>query len=1090
MQKHLLKTICTIFCLYFSVNALATGYNEKNFTSNIFYFDLPANDLANTLLDYASQSKISVIVVPDQLKGLKSSPVIGHLTPETALNLLLANVPYAFQFNIDLGSVSIIPANDKILTTEIKPSDSQKEELEIINDEQLIVTGIRGSLLRAMDFKYETIGVADSITEEDIGKFPDSNLAESLQRLSGVTISYSNNEGNKVRVRGFDSDFNLVLLNGRQMPTSNIQDDTAVGTRSFNFADLASENISSVEVHKTSTADMPTGGIGSVIDIKTARPLDHPDTQLTFGIKAVSDQTNQVGSDITPELFGLYSSKFQEEKFGLLLSFSHQERDSRSETAEMKWIKNRGITYPDGSSPDVFLTEEVWFPEELILNIVDYERKRTNAQLVFQYRPNEIISSTLDFTFAELDIKSSGYNQTNFFLLNLSNVSPLEYDEDFTITRMTQEGGDFSFSRFLSETKNTNESIGLNLEFTPSDSWTINLDAHSSSSKLEPYGAGSFVSIVQQVSNISSQSFNANFDIPHMSYAFVNEYDEQGTPISFRDNMLIEDFIRNTEGISEWTTNETTVDQYQLNGTWQNGDTESIFNSVKFGASSITQKNRSTRQTYSNLDFQSFEDTDLSLYNSSPFFRDTPTSYFDQFSGAFHTLPYIYNFDIGTQAQAVSARQAGFDIEDAAGPFPYNIAAWHPLRSPSNNPLEDNIIEESVHSVFTQLNLIHSGKYFDSEILIGLRYEKTDVDNSSRFSAPIGVRWIFAEVFFPELSDEKQTFSKSDSYDDILPSINVRLDFNDAFVTRLAYSETLTRPDMALIRASDSLTSAPHHDETRTGFKGNPSLKPYSAKNYDVAFEWYYGDYNYASIAFFNKKVEGYPVQALSVESLFGLRDIYNGPRANAARTELIANGVEPSDENVYNLLLQTFPPSPDDELGGILSNEDDPLMQWEVTSPINSDQVNIDGWELSLQQMLGDTGFGAVFNYTSIDSDAVFAREVTVFETPFPSSGDFFNFVGFYDKNGLEVRLAFHWNDEFPLLSKTTTSTIVPIYTESYGQWDFLTSYTWDEKLTLSLEGINITDEVQRTYNSIPNRLDSAGQFGPRYTIGLRYNY
>ena len=123
--------------------------------------------------------------------------------------------------------------------------------------EVVVEGGLRASLRANMEIKRDSVGVVDAITAEDMGKFPDTNLAESLQRITGVSISRSNGEGSQVTVRGFGPEYNLVTLNGRQLPTHN-------GTnRSFDFADLASEGISAVEVYKTGQANVPTGGIGS-----------------------------------------------------------------------------------------------------------------------------------------------------------------------------------------------------------------------------------------------------------------------------------------------------------------------------------------------------------------------------------------------------------------------------------------------------------------------------------------------------------------------------------------------------------------------------------------------------------------------------------------------------------------------------------------------------------------------------------------------------------------------------------------------------------------------------------------------------------
>src|SRR5690606_8391081 len=126
--------------------------------------------------------------------------------------------------------------------------------------EEIVVTGIRASLQRSMDIKRNAQGVVDAISAEDIGKFPDTNLAESLQRITGVSIDRSNGEGSKVTVRGFGPDYNLVTLNGRQMPGATINATSASGSRSFDFSNLASEGVSGVEVYKTVRAANPAGG--------------------------------------------------------------------------------------------------------------------------------------------------------------------------------------------------------------------------------------------------------------------------------------------------------------------------------------------------------------------------------------------------------------------------------------------------------------------------------------------------------------------------------------------------------------------------------------------------------------------------------------------------------------------------------------------------------------------------------------------------------------------------------------------------------------------------------------------------------------
>ena len=140
--------------------------------------------------------------------------------------------------------------------------------------EEVVVTGIRSSVKAAMDVKRDADGVVDSISAEDIGKLPDANLAESLQRITGVSIDRQGGEGNQVTVRGLGPNFNMVTLNGRRMPTANSPEQESISSatqsRAFNFAQIASESVVGVDVYKTARPDLTPGGIGATIDIRTS----------------------------------------------------------------------------------------------------------------------------------------------------------------------------------------------------------------------------------------------------------------------------------------------------------------------------------------------------------------------------------------------------------------------------------------------------------------------------------------------------------------------------------------------------------------------------------------------------------------------------------------------------------------------------------------------------------------------------------------------------------------------------------------------------------------------------------------------------
>jgi len=266
--------------------------------------------------------------------------------------------------------------------------------------QSVVVTGLRQSLQSSMNLKRNSDGIVDGIVAEDIGKFPDTNLAESLQRISGVSIDRSIGEGSKITVRGVGPDFNLVLLNGRQMPTSNLGD---LNGRAYDFANLASEAIAQLQVYKTSRADTPTGGIGATVNVMTARPFERPGLHASLGAKGVYDSTNgnlpgdvKASRSTTPEISGIYSNTTADGKFGVALTGSYQERNLGYNTAAVSngWRgpfrgdENNWGTIPQPGTPGAAnitnrpgATDLYSVPQNLNYNFNGVQRQRTNAQL-------------------------------------------------------------------------------------------------------------------------------------------------------------------------------------------------------------------------------------------------------------------------------------------------------------------------------------------------------------------------------------------------------------------------------------------------------------------------------------------------------------------------------------------------------------------------------------------------------------------------------------------------------------------------------------------------------------------------------------
>jgi len=407
-----------------------------------------------------------------------------------------------------LGTAAALPAIAQQSTTEL---------------EEVVVTGIRGSLNSSMELKRDSQGVMDGIVAEDIGKFPDTNLAESMQRVSGVSIDRSLGEGSKVTVRGVGPDFNLVLLNGRQMPASALEDTGASASRAFDFANLASESISAIEVYKTSRSSTPAGGIGATINIKTARPLDNPGLHTSFGAKGVMDTSvdnlpkSLQGDSITPEVSGIYSQTFGDDRFGVSLSASYQERDFGFNQASVGngWKsfagdENNWGTIPQAGTPGAAnivnrpdATDTYSVPQNLGYSVNGVERKRTNGQLTLQYAPTDTITTTLDYTYSENKIATQRNELSVWFNFGPSASvwtdgpvsSPLIYSEFIDANTAPS---DLAMGGAKFATKNENKSIGFNTEWKPTDSFGLQFDFHNSTAESgpdSPYGSNAVLGV-------------------------------------------------------------------------------------------------------------------------------------------------------------------------------------------------------------------------------------------------------------------------------------------------------------------------------------------------------------------------------------------------------------------------------------------------------------------------------------------------------------------------------------------------------------------------------------------------------------------
>ncbi len=997
-----------------------------------------------------------------------------------------------------LGGVSALAFVQPAVAQE-DPETSQ-EETPLADDplrqEVVIVEGIRASLAASSDLKRNAQGVIDAITAEDIGKFPDTNLAESLQRITGVSIDRSNGEGSTVTVRGFGPDFNLVLLNGRQMPTA-LLTGGAPASRSFDFGNLASEGIAGVDVYKSGRADLPTGGIGSTLNIKTARPLDAPGLRYSVGVKGVIDNSvTTLGDDsITPEISGIWSNTFANDTIGVAVAGSFQERESgvaqfgttSGWRGAYRGSENNWGTLPQPPNDTNVINrpgpDDIYsVPQNGNYALSDINRERINGQLALQYSPVDTFTATLDYFYSQNTVETRRSDLSVWFNHGATQsawtdgplASPLFYNEDFESTDLSMGAARFG-------SKSENESFGFNADWQATDRLSFVFDAHNSTAESRPdspFGTEAVLSTADFSLNFQGLDFQT--ELPALSLGFQDGTDEIDAA-----RML------GTGSTFQASTVETEIDQYQLFGLYE-FDT-SIVKSLDFGVSSTTNTYRST---FSNNQRDSWGGVGTPEdYPDDIWTRADLAGNFDEFDGAGTTYPDFFVVDFDKLLAVMDQPIGGFGAVCGGDGICTN-----------DTPLQtDRRTEEESLAGFFQVNTEFDVGPALATLVAGLRYEETEVTSDALVGIPTGTAWVAAnELSLTGLDDvnNRDFTTLSGEYEYWLPNVDFRIEPRDDIVLRASYSRTLTRPSYADIQGGQTVAQLFRVDGG-DGSTGNPDLDPFLSWNTDLSAEWYYDDAggSYVSVGYFDKQVENFIGTDVVRDTPFEVYTPIGGARYNAA---VAALGTTDSDA-VRQYIFQNADPSTFevffvDENGFVTGNifgvpGEDPLVEFRLSTPVNREEKSVDGWEFAWQHFLGDTGFGWIANYTIVNGDVEFDNFTVpsdgIVQTPLVGLSDSYNIVGFYDKDKLQARLAYNWRGEF-LTSSIGVSGAPsnPLYVEEFGQWDFNASYDVTDRVSVFVEGINITNETRRVIGRTSSYVNFATQTGSRYNIGARYSF
>ena len=922
-------------------------------------------------------------------------------------------------------------------------------------DDEIVVTGIRGSLQNSLNVKRNSDQVVDSISAEDVGKFPDTNLAESLQRITGVAIDRSGGEGQFVTVRGLGPEFVGVFINGRTIATDN-------PGREFSFDVLSSNITSRLDVLKTPTPDRQSGGIGGQVNIITARPLD-TGTKFAVSGAAIYDTLRD---GVGPQFDGVASWANDDRTVGFLLGVAYTDRRAQEDSSFTNGFALRtGDTIVDAPESSSGLTADALsgLPEgarvqQQVVHSRDVQdRERLTINATGQLAPADNFTFTLDGLYTRFDIESNATQFSGFFSPPF--IDPV-IDGNGTVISFSRPGVDFQDRNpliaeqvGLSQNDNVLTSnnrlaetyaIGGNFDWDVSEAFNAQLDVSYSNATRDgtnPFvvlGALAPASPLIELSNDDGISTITNIvgatDRSIQRLHFVNVAREE-----------VEDEVFEVRFDGNWTIDRGALRSLAFGGIFT--DRSKIQNT--FDNFSPTQGG-SIFCAFCGYTVP-FDTSILSEFSFDGFLEGVP--------GAETVPPQILTASIA-DAFAVLNDTANITNPDRNGSSPESNADLIARRDanadsifgffePDFNPGASFEVDETVYAAY--FNSSWGGDFGGSlpwSANAGFRVAITETTSTGVDQPVIEFRESPGDTQLLIEFGPSSPVAIDNRYINFLPSFNLKLEPTDNTVVRFAYSETLTRPTLTELGVANTFGG---RSNAPISGGGNPFLEAFESTNYDLAFEYYFDEASAFTVTGFHKEFENF----IELATIPIDRPIVF-PAGNAGRTE---------DETI--------------------------LVPFQDTRSRNGETGTLTGIEVAFQTQFTNlpglwSGFGTILNYTYVTSEV--DRDINS-----PTAGLGFNgltphtinIVGFYEKGPIQARVAYNYRDEFLVAAQSDFSE--PRQREAFGQLDFSAAFDVQENFQVFVEGINVLNTDSRDFSRFPNRFLTFSDTGSRYIMGVR---
>jgi TonB-dependent receptor len=922
----------------------------------------------------------------------------------------------------------------------------------------VIVTGQRAALQSAQKIKQNSDEIVDSIVAEDMGKLPDRSVTEVLQRVVGVTIDrtmakgdpeHFSVEGSGVSIRGLS--YVRSELNGRDSFSAN-------GGRSLNFEDVPPELVSGVDIYKNPSAEQIEGGIGGLVNLRTAMPFDYKGFKASISADRTWSELKK--GKTSPSYSGLVSDRWKTPigEVGALLDLAYSESATRTDAFQVEPY------YPlkDANGNSVYV------PKGAQWRTLEFNRKREGAYGALQWKKDEW-SSGLTYFKSKYEMKwdeQAIFAQSSPYNIRVSPDSTFNSQgalQTGTLTDSTGAGINFGDDTRAANRKSDTTDLSWNLRWRK-DSWTVTTDLQHIKAKTN-----SFDSTVATAIQLPKEKLDLTGSVPNLIFD-ASDRAYLANPNNYYWAFTQEHLDRSTAKENAWKTDV----KYDFDNP--------VLRDVRFG---VRFTDRSATTTNSNPSYNwaaitqpwQGEISHLAYLSDPRFSGNTNLHSFNNFFNGSVSVPSVV-FPNVSLAQGYPGTYATLHTyhDLLCAEAGNTCAPWTPATF-GTDPAGTNDQSEKTKALYGQMRFGWDDLKYPVDGNVGLRYVKTDstAHGYTVFTAnlPTGPT---QGVPIPTISPFSKAQDFDNTYHNVLPSLNLRLKASDTLQFRFAAATAISRPDFTQLQAYTTLsqtantttvngvTTVNSVDLSGTG-SGNPNLRPTTSKQLDLTMEWYFAPTGSFTAAVFNKRLK-----------------------------DIIIN-------QVYNYQLP--------DTSGKLQN-------FTTTGPVNGARGHARGIELAYQQYFDKlpgalSGLGVQANFTFVDSkrdlyNPVYSKYCTGGDsatnvnlnlngcdtngTTFGNlplenlSRQSYNLALLYDKGPWSARLAYNWrskslqgvnvngtkggdgtdsNPASPTYGQTNVAWALPTWADSYGQLDASAFYKFSDKVSLGVEAQNLTDSTYK---------------------------